>query len=543
MTKMGYKILWVALMSVMPFMVSANSPQIKKFDGYNLVVQQDGPVLGYSPQSGVRILERDGFAFKDLNRNNRLDPYEDWRLPAIDRARDLASRLTIEEIAGLMLYSSHQPVPCLNKAVYGGKRYEESGASPSDLTDEQISFLTRDNVRAVLVTKVESPAIAARWNNNVQALVEGIGHGVPANNSSDPRNETATGDEFLAGAGGQISLWPRPVGMAALMDTSIVRRFGEIASREYRALGIATALSPQVDLATEPRWRRALGCFGEDAQLVTDYARVYCDAFQTSKGSAEIAGGWGYHSVNAMVKHWPGGGSEEGGRDSHYSFGKFAVYPGGQFDLRLKPFVEGAFSLPGPTCCASAVMPFYTVPWNIDPSGANVAMNYSRYIISELLRGREHFDGVVCTDWVVTGDYPAVDRHYGKPWGVEHLTEAERHYRVLLAGGDQFGGNQKIAPILEAYKMWAADYGEASARHRFEESARRLLMNSLRTGLFENPYVSPAEATAVVGNPEFMREGYEAQVKSIVMVKNEGSCLPVDNRTRVYVPCAIIPPA
>jgi len=188
-------------------------------------------------------------------------------------------------------------------------------------------------------------------------------------------------------------------------------------------------------------------------------------------------------------------------------------------------------------------MPFYTVPWNIDPSGANVAMNYSRYIISELLRGREHFDGVVCTDWVVTGDYPAVDRHYGKPWGVEHLTEAERHYRVLLAGGDQFGGNQKIAPILEAYKMWAADYGEASARHRFEESARRLLMNSLRTGLFENPYVSPAEATAVVGNPEFMREGYEAQVKSIVMVKNEGSCLPVDNRTRVYVPCAIIPPA
>lgn len=98
MTKMGYKILWVALMSVMPFMVSANSPQIKKFDGYNLVVQQDGPVLGYSPQSGVRILEKDGFAFKDLNRNNRLDPYEDWRLPAIDRARDLASRLTIEEI-------------------------------------------------------------------------------------------------------------------------------------------------------------------------------------------------------------------------------------------------------------------------------------------------------------------------------------------------------------------------------------------------------------------------------------------------------------
>lgn len=531
------KLFWLALLwSALPQQLAATIPHVEECEGYNLVMQDDGPTLGYSPLSGVQLLSVDGHVFKDLNRNGMLDPYEDWRLSARERAEDLSHRLSVEEIAGMMLYSSHQPVPCKNKPVYGSKSYEESGASPSDLTDEQINFLTHDNVRAILVTSVESPEVAARWSNKVQALVEGIGHGVPANNSSDPRNETATTDEFLAGAGGKISLWPRPVGMAALMDTSIVRRFGEIASREYRALGITTALSPQVDMGTEPRWRRALGCFGEDAQLITDYARVYCDAFQTSTGAAEIAGGWGYHSVNAMVKHWPGGGTEEGGRDSHYSFGKFAVYPGNLFDLHLKPFVDGAFRLPGPTGCVSAVMPFYTVAWNIDPSGDNVAMNYSHYIIGELLRKQQRYDGVVCTDWVVTGDYPAVDRHHGKPWGVEDLTVAERHYRVLLAGVDQFGGNQEIAPILDAYKMWVADYGEQSARHRFEESARRLLMNSFRTGLFENPYVSPTEAAEVVGNPEFMREGYAAQVKSIVMVKNADSCLPVDGRARVYVP-------
>ena len=119
------------------------------------------------------------------------------------------------------------------------------------------------------------------------------------------------------------------------MDPKLIKRFGEIASREYRALGITTALSPQVDLATDPRWRRNHGCFSEDPQLVTDYARAYCDGFQSSTGEAHVADGWGYHSVNAMMKHWPGGGSEEGGRDSHYSFGKFAVYPGGMFNTSV----------------------------------------------------------------------------------------------------------------------------------------------------------------------------------------------------------------
>ena len=145
--------------------------QIVEKDGYNLVIHPDAPVLGYSPDSGVGIIMVDGLPFKDLSRNGKLEPYEDWRLPAEERARDLASRLSVEQIAGLMLYSNHQPVPNTNHPNYGGKSYEASGANPWDLTDEQISFLENDNVRAVLVTKVESPADAARWSNRVQAFV------------------------------------------------------------------------------------------------------------------------------------------------------------------------------------------------------------------------------------------------------------------------------------------------------------------------------------------------------------------------------------
>ena len=498
-------------------------------DGYRLIVQKRGPTLGFT---SAPILTVQGYAFKDLNRNGQLDPYENWRRPAYERAVDLASRLSVEEIAGLMLYSSHQAVPT------------------PDLTEAQKKFLGEDNLRAVLVTTVGSPEIAARWNNNVQAFVEALGCGIPANNSSDPRNETSATAEFNAGAGGQISLWPTPLGLAATFDPNLVRQFGDIASQEYRALGIATALSPQIDLATEPRWNRFNGTFGEDPDLDTDLARAYVDGFQTTEGARD---GWGDRSVNAMVKHWPSGGPEEGGRDAHFNYGKYAVYPGSRFETQLQAFVKGAFNLKGKTYCATAVMPYYTISYGIDPSGRNVGNNYSHYIINDLLRDKYGFDGVVCTDWGITHDNASVESFDGKCWGMETLSVAERHYEVLKAGVDQFGGNNDKGPVLEAYRMWCEEFGEDAARERFEESAIRLLMNVFRTGLFENPYVDPATAAALVGHPDFMAAGYQAQLKSVVLLKNHGGVLPQipgqagddtlrhsrldrESRTSVYVP-------
>ena len=507
-------------------------------DSFMLVNQRGGPSLGYSPASGVHLLTVDGYAFKDLNRNDSLDAYEDWRLTPEERAADLASKLTVEEIAGLMLYSSHQSVPMaegmgFGASTYGGKTFEESGAKASDLSDDQKRFLRDDHLRAVLVTGVESPAAAAVWNNNMQAFVEALDHGIPANTSSDPRHEAKATAEFNAGAGGQISLWPTTLGLAATFSPQLVRRFGEIASEEYRALGIATALSPQVDIATEPRWFRFNGTFGEDPQLSTDMARAYCDGFQTTPETK----GWGTKSVNAMVKRWYGYGAQEGGRDSHFASGKYATYPGKNREMHKRSFTEGAFRLEGGTGMASAVMPIYSILWNQDPSGENVGGSYSRWMIEQQLRGEAKFEGVVCTDWGITKDMKVLDSpRGGKPWGVEHLSEAERHYKILQAGVDQFGGNNEIGPVMEAYRMWVQEQGEESARNRFELSARRLLLNMFRVGLFENPYLDPAETERIVGKPAFMKEGYEAQLKSVVMLKNHGSALPVKEKKKVYVP-------
>ena len=238
-----------------------------------LVTNKKGPTLGYSTKSGVKIIQVNGLAFKDLNRNGKLDKYEDWRLSADERAKDLASKLSIDQIAGLMLYSRHQSIPAgttgFMAGTYNGKIFPESGAQASELSDQQKKFLIEDHVRHVLITSVQSPEIAAKWNNNAQSLVEGTGFGIPANNSSDPRHGTVADAEYNAGAGGRISMWPGSLGLAATFDPAIVEEFGQIGATEYRALGIATALSPQVDLATDPRWYRASGTFGEDPKLST----------------------------------------------------------------------------------------------------------------------------------------------------------------------------------------------------------------------------------------------------------------------------------
>jgi len=544
-------------MRIIPFMLvtamlflalSACKPRfsVEIADGFNIVLNKGGQSLGYTSESGVTLLTDKRYSFKDLNRNGVLDSYEDWRLSADERARNLAKQMSVEQIAGLMLYSGHQAIPASGRGfsggTYQGKVFGESGANPADLSDQQIKFLTKDHLRHVLITSVESPEVAALWNNNAQALVEGIGLGIPVNTSSDPRHGSDSYAEYNAGAGGKISMWPGTLGIAASFDPSLMKQFGEVASVEYRALGIATALSPQIDLATEPRWSRFDGTMGEDPELATQLARAYVDGFQSSTGTDEISGAWGYQSVNAMVKHWPGGGPEEGGRDGHFAYGAYAVYPGSNIKDHLKPFTEGAFKLEGATGMASAVMPYYTISYNQDGTyNENVGNAYSKFFITDLLREEYAYDGVVCSDWGITGDVESVDMFRGKCWGVETLSVAERHYKAIEAGIDQFGGNNEMGPVIEAYKMGVEAYGEALMRERFEKSAVRLLRNIFRVGLFENPYLDPEESRQIVGNSFFMEAGYQAQLKSIVMLKNRRELLPLEASLKVYVPQQYIP--
>lgn len=504
-------------------------------DGWVKVVNEGGKTLGYSPDSGVTIIEEDGLAFKDLNKNGSLDVYEDWRKTTDERAKDLAGKMSKEEIAGLMLYSSH------------------TALEAAELTEDQTNFLQNDNVRAVLITTVASKSIAAQWNNNAQAFVESFGSGIPINASSDPRNSASSGEAYSSGAG-SISMWPSNLGMAATFDTTIMKNFGDTASKEYRALGIATALSPQIDIATEPRWLRSGGTLGEDVNLAIDMTKAYADGFQTTEGEET---GWGKDSVNAMIKHWPGDGPGENGRESHLYGGKYTTYPGDNFEEHMLPFTEGGFKLDGPTGYASAVMSSYSIAYSDDEKyGELVGSGYSDYKINKLLRGDNSYDGVVCTDWLIANNsgltnnlkpedglyMPTLEELFGGwgiSWGTEYgYTDAQRFLKILMAGHDQFGGVNTSEPVLAAYELGVEEYGEDVMRARFEESAVRLLKNVFNPGLFENPYLIASESEALVGNEDFMKAGYEAQMASVVMVKNSNNVIAQSSgdRKTVYVP-------
>lgn len=183
---------------------------VRKKDGICRVAQENGRTLAWSETSGVGLIEQDGLYFKDLERCGALLPYEDWRLSDEVRAEDLAKRLTLEEIAGLMLYSPHQAVPPMPfgpfRGTYGGKAYEESGEPPHALSDQQKKFMEEEHIRHILMITVQNAETAAKWSNALQARAEALPHGIPVNISSDPRNGARgnTGMEFKTG--GSLSL-------------------------------------------------------------------------------------------------------------------------------------------------------------------------------------------------------------------------------------------------------------------------------------------------------------------------------------------------
>ena len=512
-------------LSLVAMTAAAETKYSKRECGTFVVVENEGGrTIGYTPKSGVAILECDGYAFKDLNRNQRLDRYEDWRLSAEERAKDLAMQLPLEYLAGLMVHSSYQLIP--SEGTYGGKSFKEANVSVSALDDEQYRLIRDENVRHLLVTKVRSAYDAAVWSNNLQALCESEAFGIPANNSTNPR--TAWKD--------RTSVWGPALSLAATFDSALVARYGEVASEELRAMGIATLLAPQVEIATEPRWMRVHETFGESSALSVDLTRAYINGFQSSHGKDIVEGAWGMKSVNAMAKHWPGSGTGESGRDAHYAHGKYSVFPGKNFEEHLLPFTEGALKLGGGTEQSASIMVAYNVLLGVMPKEEQVGAGYSYFVMDSLLRKKYGYDGVICSDWRVPNDYKAMDENKGKPWGVEHLSIAERYLLMIMAGNDQIGGILTKQYIEEAYRLGVKSYGEEQMRKRYEKSAERLLVIMFRMGLFDNPYLDVEQSRATVNSKSFAEEALMAQMRSVVMLKNSNGVLPLRPRAKVYIP-------
>ncbi len=457
------------------------------------------------------MLEEDGVRFRDLNKNGKLDVYEDPRQPVAARVEDLLAQMTLEEKVGLMF----QPMITCTRT---GDLVERAQEFPSFAPTSEL--VVGRQIKHFNTVSSVSPRLMARWYNRLQKMAERTRLGIPVSISSDPRHSWQDNMGAAIGTEG-FSLWPDPIGLAATRDPALVREFGDIARQEYVAAGIRVALHPMADLATEPRWARISGAFGEDADLAAQMTIAYIRGFQGEE--------LGRESVSCMLKHFPGGGPQKDGLDPHFPYGREQVYPGDNFDYHLIPF-ERAFDATEVT----QIMPYYGIP--MDQTSENVGMAFNKEIITDLLRDKYGFEGVICSDWMICetvklfGLFKIMD---STSWGVEGLTPTERFLKAIEAGVDQFGGQFQTHRILELVR--AGKVSEA----RIAESARRLLRLKFRLGLFDDPYVDEDMAASVCGQPEFREKGALAQRKSIVLLKNDatdaGPTLPLSGRPKVYI--------
>jgi beta-glucosidase len=461
----------------------------------------------------VNTLTVDGFTFRDLNKNGKLDVYEDSRNPVDARVNDLVSQMNMEEKAGTMFFMM------ISMRKDGSVSEKPSISDPFSFmvpgTSKMIFMKHLNHFNILYGTGRREMAI---WNNNIQKLAEKTRLGIPVTIGTDPRNHFSN-NPLASAIAGEFSQFPEPLGLAAIGDSFTVAEFANIARQEYLAAGIRVALHPQVDLATEPRWGRMNSTFGEDAALSAKLTYGYIRGFQGDS--------MGVNSVACMTKHFPGGGPQKEGIDPHFKVQKGQVYPGNNFDSHLIPF-EAAFK-----AGTAEIMPYYGVP--MGQNSEEVGFSFSREIITGLLRNNYKFDGIVCTDWGIISDWKIFGKTImtARAWGMENYTEKERIEKVINAGVDQFGGETSCELVVKLVSE-----GKISEA-RIDSSVRRLLKMKFVQGLFDNPFVDPEYAWNTIGHPEFKSAGELAQRRSIVLLKNDTlnniPVLPLKKGIKIYI--------
>ena len=476
------------------------------------------------PELGARkvdILTVGKYQFKDLNKNGKLDVYEDWRQPMEKRIADLVSQMTLEEKVGLMFHP--------NIAV------TESGIVKYDLTDEEKealrraeeeryagpigpggqnagamamgqmrraatakSYIEEKNFRCILNNGVAAPEKFANWSNQMQEIAEASRLGIPIVFSSDPRHSAklgghVSGTQYFS----HITNGEGQVGITAGGDPDMMRRFGEIMAAEYRAVGLHMFLGPQIDVITEPRWSRNMGCFSESAELTAEMTAALIEGAQGENV--------GPGKILVHLKHWPGSGPHLGGS------GRWLVYPGGNQEYHYLPWRKGIEK------GALAAMGYYSGTFS-----DSLNVNYSYHMSTEVLYGELGFKGAICTDWGVVGNGPLKPSLQGK------TTRKDNMEMIINAGVDQMGSETTPELVVEL-----VNEGRVT-EDRINLAASRILQWHFILGLFENPYVNPVKAAQILQSPESEAFGLECQRVSNVLLTNNG-ILPAKEGIKVFV--------
>lgn len=444
----------------------------------------NGPVIGTVSR---KVIEKDGLYFKDLDGSGEFKPYDDWRLPAEERAGAYVKALTTDEkIAQLFIsdwrmgkylsqFPDHQPQldesGTLDDAEFSGKTIFGQQHLPG--TTELIK---KWFARHLILRANPTPEDLADWLNQLHAVAEECEHFVPVQVVSNSRNENGELVFGMNDAAGIFAAWPGTLGIAAAVkgdSIDLVDDFADCVRREWDATGLKKGYMYMADVVSDPRWQRTYGTFGEDPELICEIFRHIIPRIQGSEEGVTADG------VAMTVKHFPGGGARENGFDPHYQMGQWNVY---QTEGSLEKYHIPGFQV-AVDCNASSIMPYYAKPAaaksapQTDKNGDPMEMQpygfaYYKPFIDGLLRRQMGFRGYINSDTGIV---------HNMSWGVEMLDKPERiGFAVNNAGVD------------------------------------------LISGLFENPYRDPKKAAEVIADPSDWDKAMDVHRKSVVLLKNDG---------------------
>lgn len=388
----------------------------------------------------LNLIEADGYQFKDMNKDGTLQPYEDWRLTPQERTDDLLSRLSDSQKGAQM---AHITLNTLKE---------------SNFTNFGVGF-------ALCYTYFgQSKETAVNQMNYIQALCEENEFGIPVVFSMD----SVMGCSWINGA----TILPDAITLAATGDAALVEEMANIQREEMKALGVRISLSPNADLATDPRWGRNQETYGEDVELAKEMVKAAITGLQ---GGTE---GVNENGVIACVKHFPGSGPQTDGVD-----GTPLVFDDETFPMHLSIFEAALEVNPG------MIMPYgySTVPY----LGGDAVENYaheSSVVMNDVLRGKLGYKGIIQTDW-----------------GLNHIV-------AMQAGADVMGGmgTRDVARMVDTVSP-----------DELSDRCGRLLLAKFQLGVFENPFVDAEEVAAKVGTEESYQKAMTAAERAMTLVKYE----------------------
>lgn len=420
------------------------------------------------------ILEVDGYQFIDLNGNGELDVYEDWRQDAETRAGDLVSQMTVREKIAQMQHPTYLP--------------RADGKIAPYLKD----YCSEYGIGMLLIRELNSVEAAATTMNTIQEYAESSRLGVPVLVSMD----SVHGLSYVSGA----TVTPHNLALAATRDEALVTKLAEIARDEHLAVGVRMTLSPEADIASEPRWGRVMETFGEDPDLVTQMVTAQVVAFQNGKDGLNTG------SIVACMKHFPGAGPQMEGKDTSPIISSEET-----LQIHLKPYYAAL------EVNVASIMPYYSVPLALDMENSAIG---SKATLQDLLRDEMGFTGIIQTDW---GMIWAIQEALGTMTGEEVSDEEAILIGVTQSRVDGIGGESiRLIDLMEEYTQ-EGKIDEAI----LTAAATRIVKVKFEMGMFENPYCDVDYAVSFVGNEENQKVNLQAAREAMTLLKNDGA-LPLN---------------